>query len=269
MSIYFYAGDKKEIKALCGVKMLIIPYDTAKKIKNKMGNTGKEALSTEALEEKFKRSLEGELKSKELEEEYNHFLCLIHSKAANFFHMRNIMLRYCYSSYTRNRITDPAIRSHSIFREVLRYFNDYVYFHYAALPFIEGHHLLFSEEEKKETTEAILYLERIRKVREFLLRKDGSIIDKASSYRRIGAIVDRNFCLLLNQDRKTFEALEYFPLDEECLKPCNLFFWLRFMFGRLIRRPALWGYLLNVVVSRIKIIYPYILGRLFPRRRVK
>lgn len=268
MSIYFYAGDKKEIKALCGVKMLIIPYETAKKIKDKMDSAAQEKLSTETLEEKFKESLEGELQSKELEEEYNHFKCLIHSKAANFFHIRNVMLRYCYSSYTRNKITDPAIHPHSIFREVLRYFNDYVYFHYAALPFIEGHHLLFSEEEKKETTEAILYLERIRRVRELLLKKNGSFIDKGSSYRRIGAIVDRNFCLLLNEDRKTFEGLEYFPLEEEYLRPCNLFFWLRFMFGRLIRRPALWGYLLNVVVSRIKIIYPYILGRLFPRRGV-
>ena len=92
MSIYFYAGDAKEIKALCGVKMLIIPYETAKKIKDKMDNIGQEDLSTEALEKKFKQSLEGELQSKELEEEYNHLKCLVHSKAANFFHIRNIML---------------------------------------------------------------------------------------------------------------------------------------------------------------------------------
>jgi hypothetical protein len=268
MSIYFYAGDKKEIKALCGVKMLIIPHEIAEKIKNEMDNIAQEKLSTEVLEEKFKQSLEAELQSKELEEEYNHFKCLIHSKTANFFHMRNIMLRYCYSSFTRNRITDPAILPHSIFREVLRYFIDYVYFHYAAFPFIEGHHLLLSEEEEKKTTEAILYPDRIRKAMEFLAKIGGGFNDKEFSYRRIGAIVDRNFCLLMSQGRKAFEGLEYFSLDEECLKTCSLFFWLRLMSGRLIRRPALWGYLWNVVISRIKIVYPYILGRLFPRRRV-
>lgn len=265
MSIYFYTVDAKEIKALCGVKMLIIPYETAEIIKNKMDNIAQEKLSTEVLEEKFKQSLEDDLHSKELEEEYNHFKCLIHTKAANFFHMRNIMLRYCYSSYTRNRITNPKIHPHSIFREVLRYFIDYTYFHYAAFPFIEGHHLLLSDEEEKKTTEAILYSDRIWEAMKFLAKKDGNFSNKESSYRRIGTIVDRNFCLLLKKDRKTFEGLEYFPLDKEWVKTCNLYFWLWLMFGRLIRRPALWGYLCKVVVSRIKIVYPYILGRLFPR----
>ena len=269
MSIYFYAGDKKEIKALCGVKMLIIPYEIAEKIKKKMDNIGQKELSMEALEEKFKQSLEAELQSKEMEEEYNHFKCLIHSKAANFFHMRNIMLRYCYSSYTRNRITDPTIHSHSVFREVLRYFIDYAYFHYTAFPFIEGHHLLFSPDEEKKKTEAILYPDRIRKAMEFLVKKNKEFNNKESSYQFIGAIVDRNFCLLLNRNRKTFADHEYFPLGEKCSRPCNLYFWLWFMFRRLIRRPALWGYLWKVAVSRIKIVYPYILGRLFPRREAK
>jgi hypothetical protein len=269
MSIYFYASDGQQIKALCGVKVLIIPYDIAKKIKNKLDNIEQEKLSMEALEKEFEKSLAAELHSPELKEEYNHFKCLVHSRAASFFHMRNIMLRYCYSHRTRQIITDQTLHPHSTFREVLRYFIDYAYFHYAAFPLIEGHYQLFFE-EKRKITDTILYPDRIRDTVKFLEKHTGNFNDEESSYRSVGSFVDRNFYLLLKLDINTFANQEYNrPIHGHDLKAGNLYFWLWFMFGRLLRRPALWGYIGHVVISKIKTVYPYILGRLFPGRIVK
>lgn len=115
MSIYFYStNEAKEIKALCGVKALIIPLEIAEKIKSKLDNITQEKLSTEVLEKEYKESLKQILDDETLKEEYNHFKCLVQSKAANFFHIRNILLRHTYSSYTLHRIIDPGLHAHPI-----------------------------------------------------------------------------------------------------------------------------------------------------------
>lgn len=270
MSIYFYAGDVNEIKALCGVKVLILPDAVAGKIKDQLDSIAREKRSPQTLENKFKQCLENELHSRELEEEYNHFKCLVHSRAANFFHIRNIMLRYTYSSYTRKRITNHTLQPHSIFHDVLAYFTDYTYFHHAAFPFIEGHHLHLSEDGEQKTAEAILYPDRIEKAREFLAKERETLKDRESSYRSVGATVDRNFFLLLKLGKKDFSTLEYsHAIDGRYLKHHNLYFWLHRMFAILLRRPVIWLYIGKIILSRIKIVYPYILGRLFPRRVVK
>lgn len=66
MSVYFFAGDKCEIKALCGVKAMIIREEIAKKIKGTLDNISQEKLSAKALELEYKRCLEKEVLSVEL-----------------------------------------------------------------------------------------------------------------------------------------------------------------------------------------------------------
>lgn len=270
MSIYFYStNEAKEIKALCGVKALILPVEIAEKIKKKLDNIAREKLSIEVLEKEYKESLKQILDDETLKEEYNHFKCLVHSKAANFFHIRNILLRHTYSSYTLHRIIDPALNSHSIFRDVLKYFIDYAYFHYAAYPFIEAHHIFLTK--NKQERGDFLYQERIKKAGNFLeeyLKNPG---EKESSYSRVGNLVDRNFYLLLKKDRKTFTTYEYtHAIEINYLKRFNLYIWLcLIMFGRLLKRPILWGELWRLLRKKIKIVFPYILGRLFPKLVVK
>ena len=87
MSIYFYASDGDEIKALCGVKALIIRKKNAKQIKSKLDNISQEKLSAKALEAEYKGCLEQNILSKELREEYNHFKCLGHSKTVKHFYV--------------------------------------------------------------------------------------------------------------------------------------------------------------------------------------
>jgi hypothetical protein len=270
MSIYFYStNEAKEIKALCGVKALILPVEIAKKIKNKLDNIAREKLSIEVLEKEYKESLKQILDDETLKEEYNHFKCLVQSKAANFFHIRNILLRHTYSSYTLPRIIDPALHPHSIFRDVIKYFIDYAYFHYAAYPFIEAHHIILTK--NKQERGDFLYQERIKKAVNFLEKYLENPGEKESSYSRVGNLVDRNFYLLLKKDRKTFTAHEYtHAIEINRLKRFNHYIWLcLIMFGRLLKRPILWGELLRLLRKKIKIVFPYILGRLFPKLVVK
>ena len=83
--------------------------------------------------------------------------------------------------------------------------------------------------------------------------------------------MDRNFYLLLKKNRKTFTAYEYvYTIEINHLRSFNLYIWLGFMmFGRLLKRPILWGELLRLLRKKIKIVFPYILGRLFPKLVVK
>ena len=89
--------------------------------------------------------------------------------------------------------------------------------------------------------------------------------DNKFSYRNIGKLVDRNFCLLLRLKKKTFEKLEYaYTIDRKYLKQYNSIFFLYRMFGRLLKRPYLWKSLGRTLLSRIKTTFPYIRRRLFP-----
>lgn len=266
MSIYFYTTKKDKIKALCGVKAIIVPIEIARKIKEILDNIEQKNLSEKTLKKEFIRCLEKECSSDELKEEYDHFKCLAHSKAAKFFYIRNFLLRLAYASYTRKRITRPTLNPHSIFRDVLKYFIDYTFFHYAACPFIEAHSFFLAPKEQEEKGEDPLYQERIKIARKFLDDYLRDLKKTDSSFRRVGKRVDRNFCLLLRLERETFEKLEYEPnIGKKYLRHGNSYFLLHRMFGGLIRYPRLWINLGRAIFSKFKLVFPNIKSRLFPR----
>jgi hypothetical protein len=264
MPIYFYTCKNDEIQALCGVKAIVIPAETANKLKERLDNIEQTKLSEKTLKEEFNRCLEEEFVSDELKEEYNHFKCLVHSKAAKLFYVRNFLLRLAYASYTRKRIIRPNVSPHPIFRDVLKYFIDYTFFHYAACPFIEGHAFFAAGKEQPEKGKDPLYWERIKIARTFLYEYLKNLKNN-DSYRRVGELVDRNFFLLLRQPGETFAKLEYEPtIDQIYLKKFNTYFWLHRMFGGLIKQPRLWINLGRAVLSKIKLVIPNIKNRFFP-----
>lgn len=258
MSLYFFASEKDEIKALVGIKALIIPFDIASKIREKLDRIEQ---NKQTLETEFKNCLEKEIHSEELKEEYNHFKCLNHSKVAKFFYVRNVMLRHTYNSCVGKKITG-LIQSHPVLKDVLAYWIDYAYFHYVAFPIIEGAYLRHSQEEKEKLEEQVLYESRIKK---FLMEKQGSLTAQEVPYRNIGRQLDRNFCLLLRGGRKVLEDLEF----KDTINEKNSYFFkssflLFHMFASLLKRRAFWLNVGRALFKKAKFIYPHILARLLP-----
>lgn len=257
MSLFFYACDKSEIKALVGVKAMILPLDIAQKIKKKLDSIGQ---NQQTLEMEFKNCLEREISSEELKEEYNHFKCLNHSKVAKCFYARNVLVRHSYNYYIRKKVT-TLLHPHPILKDVLTYWIDYSYFHYVAFPIIEGAYIYHKSNTQDKKEEQILYGKRIKK---FLMENPNDFTDKEISYKNIGHRVDRNFYLLLRSGRNILERLEFKEInDEKNSKYCYSSFLIYYMFKNLLKRSAFWVNVGRALFLKIKFIYPHLLARLF------
>ena len=95
MSIYFFSEKDGEIKAIAGIKSLILPHGIAAKIQSQVQHSLN--LKDKNINKEYRGLLRQQIDSAELREEYDHFQCLIHSKAASIFHLRNILVRIALS----------------------------------------------------------------------------------------------------------------------------------------------------------------------------
>jgi hypothetical protein len=305
MSVYFFSeGSDGEKKAMAGVKAIVIPKCEAKLIKkaiainkeepwcstlkNYLTNSLKKPEITSEKQNITPEEQEKAEKQKQVEqafrEEYNHFRCLSNSKVAFFFHIRNIVLRLCYSSFNKKQNleqcfinsyffdADCSLKSRFLYREIIGYYIDFANFYYFALPLIEAHHIVLDEPLKE--FKHYFYADRLETAKIFLTRqKSFEEKDRTKADKFIADAVDRNYYMFF----KTPDADNICPTKQldlaEPINAVSTYEFITLVFSKktnhLLYRPWLWFLPLSQVFFRNfkylkNMVNSYFIGRLWP-----
>jgi hypothetical protein len=263
MSIYFFSISETEskIRALTGVKSIVFPATESTDIFLKSNLT---VTNIDEYNSNIDNILKNTIDDKPLDfgEEYDHFQCLTESVAGGFFHIRHLMCRVAFSATNKKKIDFPIVKNCKCYEQVIKYYIDYSYFHYFAYPIVENYFEIknqekfnFSEKEEK------IYPERQLKYKKYLK----SISDL--THELIGKMIDEDYIHYLknkvlesvilkgkvNFKYKFYKALIIFSYD---VVPILLI-------GKL------WKTLVSVLFKNIKIVIPYLIGRIFPNTITK
>lgn len=271
MSIYFFSAKQHEIKALTGIKAIVLPKeDLDEGLQLFFGPRYDKREDIDLREELINVFLRDHV-PEHFKEEYDHFQCLIHSNIANVFHINHLLLRLCYSSFTIRKsqlLIQGKLRPSRVHREVLRYFRNYTLFHFVAYPYVETHFLLTADSKQNFEENGIIYGKRIQKCMDKL--ENSQLLIK-KDYTFIGNIIDRNYWLLKqsgleNLLKQEFESFQYLK-DRGSIR--ILLYLIGFEIFPLLIIPSLWPALIKVLLKNINRVYPYLLGRLFPESIIK
>jgi len=173
MSIYLFSGDDDGIEALAGVKGVSIP---APRLAGALGLNSLLAgrLDSDAdLARLYAEAIESEAVPVALAEETDHFRCLAQSRYAGLFHVRNVLLRWGFST-ALSPVPMLALEGRAATRAlagVRAYYEDYAAFVWGATPWIEAHFHLHLGVGRNTDVGPLGRDERVRRAMETLVRR--------------------------------------------------------------------------------------------------
>lgn len=250
-----------ELQAVTGVKAIVLPEEELKQgLQGFYKERDKKAPASQLIKELHKLSTQKDVPDYFVEE-YDHFYCLALSATGSLFHIRNILLRQCFSAVNRTRVQAAELEPHPIYDDVVRYYLDYALFHYLAYPFLEAHALFALGRRTWDTTRSYMYPERVRACFE-ILRPVFTKIPSMTDHKMIATWVDRNYV----QSKKS-KALPPYAVEFDLNKKRPRDAWPRLIWSELtpfVFRPVLWVRTAKLVLNNLSRVWPYLVGRLFP-----
>ena len=231
----------------------MIPFKDATRIITELKDHLKQNTS-ESIADIYQRILitKAELsESKEFREEFNHFKCLVNSKVATIFYLKNILLRLGYSSYNKSKKGIIAAPKNIIYKSVIQYFIEYAQFVCLSSGYIEAQHLLVYPKDLELVDSRGSFVDNIK---ECLTDLTTLVNNKTDSNRMVGLIIDRLyfsniFPLNCKNQNKELSILESLMLMFSMLKP-------------FIYIPNVWFRAFLVVIKNVKLLYNYLFSRL-------
>lgn len=288
MALYFFSEARTDsgegkIEAFTGVKSIVLPgisYDEGlRRMFSDGGSTPEAATIISRLEAFFV----SEGREPFFREEYDHFRCLSASLIAGLFHLRNVLLRIAYSATTVSDIpryrrgTSARLPRRRVHADVAAYYLEYGLFHAVAFPLVEAHALLDPlVRASKERCDHVrppgaprsrgrlpsANLPYSPKVTECLdqLRASG-ITSAAVGHGTVAKAIDAEFLRKLRTSDETPTAT---PSLEAELDRIALVRWAGAFLTLPLRRPHSWRPIARMVWSNLRLIKPYVFGRLLP-----
>lgn len=256
MSIYFFSIGENRVQALTGVKCIVFPNsDLYREFIDKVLSTNNEGV----FSERINKILEQQYKNipNEFEEEYNHFQCITESIASGTFHLRNVICRVFFSSTNKKKLfQNEHLKYNKAYKQVIKYYIDYCHFHYCSYPYIENYHTIITE--TKITNEDILYADRVRESKDYLLK-----LQKVNPLV-IGNIIDEEY-LAYKKDNIVTTSFFKKGNGEFNSKVKKMFILFYYDIVPLLLNVRTCVILVKKVLKTTK-IFPYLYGRFFSKK---
>lgn len=271
MSIYFFSTTDKKIRALTGVKCIVFPVEDREKVSlNEESDSSEKQEIKKYIDERLKTSNAKEFSQKisevlqddennkliDFKEEYDHFNCITESVAGGFFHIRHLMCRIAFSSSNKNKISKHPICLNKAYEQVIKYYIDYSHFHYFAYPIIETYFALRVENNSKK--EEMIYPERVEKYMNYLKGVN------ELSYKTVGKLIDEDYIFAIKYDKNDSYVLSQSSKINFKPKLIKAMILLYYDVYPLLKIKKIWYILVRTLFKNIKIVIPYLIGRLFP-----